>query len=273
MCILLLYVGSEKKKVAKLNDDLKNLNATAEASPNAWNINQNKLTERDTPEYLSRMIKLKEKDLEIEKRRLEREVHASARNFDEYVEHAKRDMERKRSHLKRKREEALTAEKNKEVTMKSIKVLSNKRGKLLRHATKHSNHAFNRMQQINQQSGRLNIDHRTKTLQETVTLKSQSVETSQATEMSGGERSYLTLTLLLALSNNINSPFQIMDEFDVFMDEMSRERSMHILVKSAMALKERQFILVTPLGLEALQRNCKAWIGADVGEDGGIDCD
>ena len=58
-------------------------------------------------------------------------------------------------------------------------------------------------------------------------------------------------------------------QLDVFMDEMSRERSMHILVKSAMALKERQFILVTPLGLEALQRNCKAGIGAEVGEDGG----
>jgi chromosome segregation ATPase len=40
--------------------------------------------------------------------------------------------------------------------------------------------------------------------------------------LSGGERSFATLSLLLALGSNHDCPFRLMDEFDVFMDATNR---------------------------------------------------
>jgi hypothetical protein len=40
--------------------------------------------------------------------------------------------------------------------------------------------------------------------------------------MSGGERSYATLSLLLSLGSVVETPFRIMDEFDVFMDKKKK---------------------------------------------------
>ena len=42
-------------------------------------------------------------------------------------------------------------------------------------------------------------------------------------QLSGGERSYTTLCLLLALGHVIEAPFRLMDEYDVFLDEISRQ--------------------------------------------------
>jgi structural maintenance of chromosomes protein 6 len=41
--------------------------------------------------------------------------------------------------------------------------------------------------------------------------------------LSGGERSYATLSLLIALGEAVECPFRVMDEFDVFMDAISRK--------------------------------------------------
>jgi chromosome segregation ATPase len=64
--------------------------------------------------------------------------------------------------------------------------------------------------------------------------------------MSGGERSYTTLALLMSLTNSIDSPFTCMDEFDVFMDEKNRRTSVSVMLKVAKELKKRQFLFITP---------------------------
>jgi hypothetical protein len=40
---------------------------------------------------------------------------------------------------------------------------------------------------------------------------------------SGGERSYTTMCLLLALGENLETPFRILDEFDVFFERNPRQ--------------------------------------------------
>ncbi|CAJ2654333.1 unnamed protein product [Trifolium pratense] len=63
--------------------------------------------------------------------------------------------------------------------------------------------------------------------------------------LSGGERSFSTLCFALALHEMTESPFRAMDEFDVFMDAVSRKISMDTLIDYA-AAQGSQWILITP---------------------------
>ncbi len=43
------------------------------------------------------------------------------------------------------------------------------------------------------------------------------VKVKDVNALSGGERSYTTLSLLLSLGEVVDNPFRAMDEFDIFM--------------------------------------------------------
>lgn len=57
-----------------------------------------------------------------------------------------------------------------------------------------------------------------------------STDTAFIHNCSGGERSFTTLALLLALGERLETPFRVMDEFDVFLDPMARRIALHTLV-------------------------------------------
>ncbi|KAI9073105.1 hypothetical protein K1719_044935 [Acacia pycnantha] len=63
--------------------------------------------------------------------------------------------------------------------------------------------------------------------------------------LSGGERSFSTLCFTLALHDMTESPFRAMDEFDVFMDAVSRKISLDTLVDFAVE-QGSQWIFITP---------------------------
>ncbi|XP_010523157.1 PREDICTED: structural maintenance of chromosomes protein 6B-like [Tarenaya hassleriana] len=63
--------------------------------------------------------------------------------------------------------------------------------------------------------------------------------------LSGGERSFSTLCFALALHEMTDAPFRAMDEFDVFMDAVSRKISLDALVDFALA-QGSQWIFITP---------------------------
>ncbi|KAJ7949553.1 Structural maintenance of chromosomes protein 6 [Quillaja saponaria] len=63
--------------------------------------------------------------------------------------------------------------------------------------------------------------------------------------LSGGERSFSTLCFALALHEMTEAPFRAMDEFDVFMDAVSRKISLDILVDFAVA-EGSQWLFITP---------------------------
>ncbi|EJD06049.1 P-loop containing nucleoside triphosphate hydrolase protein [Fomitiporia mediterranea MF3/22] len=64
--------------------------------------------------------------------------------------------------------------------------------------------------------------------------------------LSGGEKSFATICLLLALWEAIGCPIRCLDEFDVFMDAVNRRISMKMMIDTANASDSKQYILITP---------------------------
>ncbi|MEM4417843.1 MAG: hypothetical protein QXD32_07285, partial [Nitrososphaerota archaeon] len=63
---------------------------------------------------------------------------------------------------------------------------------------------------------------------------------------SGGERIVATLAFLLALQKYVKSPFRAIDEFDVHLDPLNRERIINILTSTARQDPSSQYIMITP---------------------------
>ncbi|OLY84311.1 Structural maintenance of chromosomes protein 6 [Smittium mucronatum] len=64
--------------------------------------------------------------------------------------------------------------------------------------------------------------------------------------LSGGEKSFTTISFLLSLWEAMSCPIRALDEFDVFMDAANRAISMRMIVKSARCSPETQFLLISP---------------------------
>ena len=138
-----------------------------------------------------------------------------------------------------------------------------KRWKVFRkHIVEMSTHTFDEILQLKGSSGGLDFDHKSKSLN-LVVQKDNSNEMSQTRDvkaLSGGERSFVTLSLLLALGERLETPFRVMDEFDVFLDAVSRKIALTTLVDIAKKMDHRQFILITPQDLSNINPDDKVRI-------------
>ncbi|ODM18324.1 hypothetical protein SI65_06195 [Aspergillus cristatus] len=67
-----------------------------------------------------------------------------------------------------------------------------------------------------------------------------------AKTLSGGEKSFSQVCLLLALWEAMGSPIRCLDEFDVYMDHVNRKMAIDMLMLAARRSIGRQFILITP---------------------------
>ncbi|XP_049405609.1 structural maintenance of chromosomes protein 6B isoform X2 [Solanum stenotomum] len=72
--------------------------------------------------------------------------------------------------------------------------------------------------------------------------------------LSGGERSFSTLCFALALHEMTEAPFRAMDEFDVFMDAVSRKISLDAVVDFALA-QGSQWIFITPHDISMVKQD------------------
>ncbi|CAF9927782.1 MAG: Structural maintenance of chromosomes protein 6 [Alectoria fallacina] len=61
--------------------------------------------------------------------------------------------------------------------------------------------------------------------------------------LSGGEKSFSTICLLLSMWEAMGAPIRCLDEFDVFMDSVNRDVSMEMMIKFARGSRGKQFIL------------------------------
>ncbi|KZT09323.1 P-loop containing nucleoside triphosphate hydrolase protein [Laetiporus sulphureus 93-53] len=71
--------------------------------------------------------------------------------------------------------------------------------------------------------------------------------------LSGGEKSFSTICLLLSLWESIGCPIRCLDEFDVFMDAVNRRISMKMMIDTANASDCKQYVLITPQDMTNVQ--------------------
>lgn len=99
------------------------------------------------------------------------------------------------------------------------------------------------------------IDHKRKELhikvEPDLTRRSDAGRKTQT--LSGGEKSFSTICLLLSIWEAMGSPIRCLDEFDVFMDSVNRATSMTMMIQAARRSVGRQFILITPQSMSNVQ--------------------
>lgn len=61
------------------------------------------------------------------------------------------------------------------------------------------------------------------------------------------------MALLISLGETLETPFRILDEFDVFLDAETRKLVIQSLIHVAKTLKHRQFIFITPQDLSSIK--------------------
>ncbi|KAG6003238.1 hypothetical protein E4U21_002238 [Claviceps maximensis] len=100
--------------------------------------------------------------------------------------------------------------------------------------------------------GKIDLDHRNRR----VNIHVEPDETRRSSAgrntktLSGGEKSFSSICMLLSVWEAIGSPIRCLDEFDVFMDNVNRAISTNMLVDTARRSVSRQYILITPNAIE-----------------------
>lgn len=96
--------------------------------------------------------------------------------------------------------------------------------------------------------GKLYADHKQKLLDIQVEpdITKRDGSGREAKSLSGGEKSFSQICLLLSIWEAMGSPIRCLDEFDVYMDSVNRKMSIDLLISAARQSQGRQFILITP---------------------------
>ncbi|KPM40169.1 Structural maintenance of chromosomes protein 6 [Neonectria ditissima] len=104
--------------------------------------------------------------------------------------------------------------------------------------------------------GKIDLDHRSRKvlvqIEPDETRKSSAGRNTKT--LSGGEKSFSSICMLLSVWEAIGSPIRCLDEFDVFMDNVNRAISTNMLVDAARRSVSRQYILITPNAIEGRAR-------------------
>ncbi|KAK3496565.1 P-loop containing nucleoside triphosphate hydrolase protein [Neurospora crassa] len=100
--------------------------------------------------------------------------------------------------------------------------------------------------------GKLLLDHERKALDLVVEPdKTEKRAAGRNTKtLSGGEKSFSSICLLLSIWEAMGSPLRCLDEFDVFMDNVNRAISTNMLITAARRSVNRQYIFITPNAIE-----------------------
>ncbi|ADM11797.1 Rad18-like recombination and DNA repair protein [Encephalitozoon intestinalis ATCC 50506] len=158
------------------------------------------------------------------------------------------------AHLKKakKGKEDLLSEHNGKIekTLENITARIAKRDFMRKEIANNAAKEFSRVTKARGYEGVLEFNHDKKRLDVKMKVDGETSVGSRSM-LSGGERSFACVSLLLSLWPSLSCPIKILDEFDVFMDDLNRKQAIRLLLDF---FQESGFqgILITPLGVEDL---------------------
>jgi len=205
---------------------------------------------KESKHYKSKIQnKLKKIDQEIQRRNMTESDPAVAR--DKYFR-AKKDLDSKMVQIN-------AIERNCKALSKDLRQRKNRWRQFRGHIAEMTNIGFDEFLNKKGSAGEVEFDHDLGQLN-LIVQKDNADSNSQTKDvkaLSGGERSFATLSLLLAIGESLETPFRVMDEFDVFLDPVARKIAMENLVTIAKKMEHRQFIFITPQDVSNLKTDPK----------------
>ncbi|CAF0764560.1 unnamed protein product, partial [Didymodactylos carnosus] len=141
--------------------------------------------------------------------------------------------------------------------IKKLVGAANRRGSeytaLLERTAELTSQCFQSFLESRNYQGEAKFDHEEGTLQLKITPRGDEAH-EDTRSLSGGERSFSTVCFMLALWEVVEMPLRCLDEFDVFMDHVTRRTAMKLVLDVARE-KQKQYIFLTPQDLRYLKED------------------
>ncbi|KAL3837884.1 hypothetical protein ACJIZ3_022475 [Penstemon smallii] len=185
--------------------------------------------------------------LSAELTQLKERFQRESQRFSESIEDLKMLREKKQLKISRKQQTYKALREKLEVCEKALQLRWGKYQKTALGLAKQLTWHFSGHLRKKGIQGNIKVHYEEQTLSIEVTMpQDASSSTVKDTRgLSGGERSFSTLCFALTLHEMTEAPFRAMDEFDVFMDAVSRKISLDAIVDFALA-QGSQWIFITP---------------------------
>ncbi|XP_055695980.1 structural maintenance of chromosomes protein 6 isoform X2 [Lutzomyia longipalpis] len=153
-----------------------------------------------------------------------------------------------------------------QLTLRQLKQAQLKRSqyvvRLKRHYSCLMVHHFGRFLQLRGFMGDISVDYEKGLFTVKVIPRDNHIAnaTSNTQALSGGERSYTTVSFLLALWTVLKHPFFFLDEYDVFTDALNRQYMTELLIRESGQNPYTQYCFLTPQDMSTLDASPKLTI-------------
>ncbi|CAA0834565.1 Structural maintenance of chromosomes protein 6B [Striga hermonthica] len=198
------------------------------------------------------------KELEAQFKILTQRQQRESRRFSESINDLRMMCEKKERRISRKQQTYKAFREKLEACEKAVQL---RWSKFQRNATllkRQLTWQFNGHLKKKGISGQIRVSFEEQTLSVEVKMPQDASSSSvrDTRGLSGGERSFSTLCFALALHEMTEAPFRAMDEFDVFMDAVSRKISLDAVVDFALS-QGSQWIFITPHDISMVKNDEK----------------
>lgn len=182
----------------------------------------------------------------------EAKVKRAAQQEGQDIEAISREVQRRNGAYVNAKEEVMALQATRKFLKESLALRVSKWFHFRRHIALRSKQNFSHYLSMRKFEGSLRFRHDTQKL--SLSVKTDAALGSEGDKdprsLSGGEKSYSTICLLLSLWDAIGSPIRCLDEYDVFMDAVNRRVSTKLIADAAKKSSGVQYILISPNSMQ-----------------------